>query len=86
LAGRLPKDAFSIIGSLAREGTMLAPDDDQVVVVRFWPEDETTEWRPSRHWRARIIYVNTGQQFYAPSIDDAFAVITSLILTGKHRH
>jgi hypothetical protein len=65
---------------------MLAPDDDQVIVVRFWPEDETTEWQPSRHWRARIIYVNTGQQFYAPSIDDAFAVISSLILTGNHRN
>jgi hypothetical protein len=65
---------------------MLASDDDQVIVVRFWPEDETTEWQPSRHWRARIIYVNTGQQFYAPSIDDAFVVIRSLILIGKHPH
>ena len=62
---------------------MLASDDDQVIVARFWPEDETTERQPSRHWRARIIYVNTGQQFYAPSIDDALAVISSLILTGK---
>lgn len=62
---------------------MLASDDDQVLVVRFWREDENPESRPARHWRARITYVNTGHQFYAPSIDDAFAVMRSLLLTGK---
>jgi hypothetical protein len=65
---------------------MLASDEDQVMVVRFWPEDETTEWQRSRHWRARIIHVNTGQRFYALSIDDAFAVMSSLILTGKYQN
>ena len=62
---------------------MLASDEDQVLVVRFWREAESTESRPSQHWRARIIYVNNGQQFYAPSIDDAFAVMRSLLLTEK---
>lgn len=61
---------------------MLASEDDQVLVVRFWREDENTDLRPARHWRARIIYVNDGRQFYAPSIDDAFAVMRSLLLTG----
>jgi len=75
-----------IVGGLARDVIMVDSDDDQVLVVRFWREDETTEWQPSRHWRARIIYVNTGQQFYAPSIDDAFAIMNSLILTGKYEN
>jgi hypothetical protein len=65
---------------------MLASDDDQVIVVRFWSEEETADTQPSRHWRARITYVNTGQQFYAPSVDGAFAVISSLIVTGKYQN
>ena len=65
---------------------MPASDDDQVIVVRFWPEDETTERQPSRHWRARIDYVNTGQQYYAPNLDEAFAVIRSLIQTGNYQN
>jgi hypothetical protein len=64
---------------------MLSSDDDQVIVVRFWPEDDTSERQPSRHWRARIIHVNTGEQHYAPSIDDAFAIMSSLILTGEYQ-
>jgi len=54
---------------------MPASEDDQVIVARFWLEDETTERQPLQHWRARIKYVNTGQQYYAPNIDEAFAVI-----------
>lgn len=67
---------------------MLASVDDQVFVIRFWREreDETTESRPSRHWRARIIHVNKGQQFYAPGIDDAFAVMRSLVLAVKYQN
>ncbi len=61
---------------------MPADNDDQVIVVRFWPEDETTDRKPLRHWRARINYVNTGQQYYAGNIDEAFVVIRSLIQTG----
>jgi hypothetical protein len=64
---------------------MFGSDDDQVFVVRFSPEDEATDWRPSRHWRARIIHVNTGQQFYASSIGDAFGVINSLIVAGGYQ-
>jgi hypothetical protein len=77
------RSAGAINGGLAREVTMLASDDDQVLVIRFWREAESTESRTSRHWRARIIYVNDGQQVYAPSVDDAFAVIRSLLLAGK---
>jgi hypothetical protein len=64
---------------------MFASDDDQVLVIRFWREDEAPELQPSRHWRARITYVNSGQQFHAPSIDDAFAIVRSLLLSGKHQ-
>jgi hypothetical protein len=78
--------AQSIIGSAAGGVTMPASDEDQVLVVRFWPEDEAAELPPSRRWRARIIYVNTGQQFYAPSIDEAFAVMNSLVMTGKYQN
>jgi hypothetical protein len=65
---------------------MPASDDDQVIVARFWPEDETAGRRRLRHWRAHIKYVNTGQQYYAPNVDEAFAVIRSLIHGGKDQN
>lgn len=76
---------LSLVG-VARGVTMLASDDDQVIVVRFWSEEETTDLQPLQHWRARITHVNTGQQFYAPSINDAFTVISSLVLAGKYQN
>ncbi len=58
---------------------MLAFDDDQVLVIRFWREHELAESSSPRRWRARITYVNSGQHFYASGIDDAFAVARSLL-------
>jgi hypothetical protein len=76
--------ALLIIGGVVRGVPMPASDEDQVIVLRFWAEDESAELHSSRHWRARITYVNTGQQFYVPSLDEAFAVVSSLILRGKY--
>jgi hypothetical protein len=75
---------YSHSGALARGGVS---DDDQVFVMRFWREreDEATALQLSRHWRARIIYVNDGRQFHAPGIDDAFELVRSLILNGKYQ-
>ncbi len=64
---------------------MAASDDYQVLVARFRREDELLEAHDPEHWRARIIYVNNGRRFYAASIDDAFAIMRSLILTGTYQ-
>jgi len=58
---------------------MLASNDDQVLVIRFWWEREVAELSGPRRWRARITYVNSGQQFYASGVDDAFAVVRYLL-------
>jgi hypothetical protein len=56
--------------------------DDHVVVLRFWHENETTELAPSRYWRARITYINAGQQFHAASVEDAFAIVKSILASA----
>jgi hypothetical protein len=58
---------------------MIGTDLDQVLVIRFWQEQEAQEMQPPS-WRARITYVNSGQQFYASSIEEAFAVVRSLLV------
>lgn len=61
-------------------------DDDQVVVIRFWQEpQEPAGSPPVQRWRARIKYVNSGQQFYAAGIDEALALVRSLLLPGKYQ-
>ncbi|MGX0966076.1 hypothetical protein AB7M63_006525 [Bradyrhizobium japonicum] len=57
---------------------MLASNDDEVFVLRLWQERGTLE-SPSSHWRGRISYVNTGQQFYASGIEDALAIVRLLL-------
>jgi hypothetical protein len=64
---------------------MIANDNDQVLVIRFWQEREVKELRSLARWRARITYVNSGQLFYASGIDDAFAVVKSLLLAAQRR-
>jgi hypothetical protein len=61
---------------------MLDSDEDQVVVIRLWREREVAESSGPQRWRARITYVNSGQQFHASGVDDAFAVVRYL-LGGK---
>jgi hypothetical protein len=64
---------------------MIANDNDQVLVIRFWQEREVKGLQSLAGWRARISYVNSGQVFYAPGIDDAFAVVRSLLLGAQRR-
>jgi hypothetical protein len=52
---------------------------DQVFVIRFWREGGTAELPPSQGWRARIAYVNDGRQLHAPGIEEAFAIVRSLL-------
>lgn len=60
---------------------MAANDNDQVVVIRFWQEWEVKDLLAG--WRARITHVNSGHLFYASGIDEAFAVVRSLLLAAK---
>jgi len=64
---------------------MVATDLDQVLVIRFWQERETKEMFPS-DWRARITYVNSGQQFYASGIEEALAVVRSLLAVAIRKN
>jgi len=64
---------------------MIASYDDQVVVIRFWHEREVEKLQLLAGWRARITHVNSGQLFYASGIDDAFAVVRSLLLAAQRR-
>jgi hypothetical protein len=76
---------YGVLAQFAR-GNMLAFEDDRVFVMRFWREDEATESPPFMGWRARITCVNMSRPFYvyAPGIDEAFAIVRSLLLSGKH--
>jgi hypothetical protein len=51
-------------------------DIDHVFVLRFWQEG-----RPEfpKFWRARIGYLNNGQELYADSIEKTFDVVRSLL-------
>lgn len=82
---RPAEGGLPIVGALARGVEMPASDDDHVLVLRFWQEDEAAELHSLRHWRARITYVNNGRHFHAPSIDAALDVVKSLLLNGKDR-
>lgn len=62
---------------------MIADDNDQVLVIRFWQEREAKDLQLLARWRARITYVNSGQLFYAAGIDDAFALVRSLLLAAQ---
>lgn len=64
---------------------MIANDNDQVLVIRFWQEREVKASESLAGWRARITYVNNGQLFYASGIDDAFAVARSLLLAAQRQ-
>jgi hypothetical protein len=64
---------------------MIANDDDQVLVIRFWQEREIKELQSPTRWRARITYVNSGQLFYASGINDTFAVVRSLLFAAQRR-
>lgn len=64
---------------------MIATDNDQVLVIRFWQEREVKEQQSLARWRARITYVNSGQLFYASGIDDVFAVVRSLLASAQRR-
>jgi hypothetical protein len=64
---------------------MIANDNDQVLVIRFWQEREVKELQSLAGWRARITYVNSGQLFYASGMDDAFAVVRSVLLAAQRQ-
>jgi len=60
---------------------MIGNEDDRVVVIRFWQERDPNVVRSN--WRARITYVNSGVQFYASGIDEAFTLVRSLLLSAQ---
>jgi hypothetical protein len=77
------------VGSALRWDDSVTHKTDQVFVMRFWHEHESPgdeDRESSRRWRVRITHVNDGRERYAKSIEEAFAIVRSLLLTEKPRH
>jgi hypothetical protein len=63
--------------------TTHASEIDCVFILRFWREvafEETSEMR----WRARIRFINTGQQVHADGVDAAFQIVRNLLDDDKN--
>jgi len=54
------------------------PQTDHVFILRFWLE-RTSALPDEARWRARISYVNTGENFHADGIEAACGVVRSLL-------
>jgi hypothetical protein len=55
-----------------------AGEIDRVFILRFWREAASDETREAQ-WRARIRFVNTGQQIHADGVDTAISIIRSML-------
>lgn len=55
---------------------------DKVFVVHLWREKPSLD-TTGEHWRARVDYVNTGQEFTAAGLERAFVLIRSLLMTDQ---
>jgi hypothetical protein len=54
------------------------PQTDHVFILRFWLE-VASAWPDGARWRARISYINTGENFHADGLEAACGVVRSLL-------
>lgn len=65
--------------------TVSSLEIDRVFILRFWRE-RGMEAKSPEPWRARIIDVNTGNNFHVSGIDEAFKFIRNqLSAVGDHQ-
>jgi hypothetical protein len=63
----------------------MSATDDQVFVLRFWCESGAEGLSSPHDLRARVSYVNDGTQFHVSGIEDAFALVRSLLRCGHDK-